>query len=325
VDDSKITTTSYIYDITFIQDTEWTPDVNNVHVDGIPFLPAFGQIPSLDVDDSMLQGYKITCSVTTKSSGMVTADILNLVVTDIGTASVAQKSVPIYVLPTIDLPEVLYAGKNIIPEDESFFLGSSLSLELHGGLITDSETYNISIVTGNANISMIQSTSNVSGVYYSNHSSGDCPVILSTLVLRGNPSALKLALANLLYTPTDNFCGMTSIQFHVKSGKTALFTETIVRINIECSLDAPILNITRSQFTVPLQVPSPIFGISIIDPDSCWYSQKLQPLKIKLETQNGLILIPVLSELSPGEFIPSSWNIKKKVQLSGNVNMINNV
>jgi hypothetical protein len=117
---------------------------------------------------------------------------------------------------------------------------------------------------------------------------------------------------------------------------------TIVPVNVIAVPDAPALNISSHHMVIQASKSTQIIFVAVSDPDEIFSKggdffvpkQKLsgevpisiqQKLIVTLRVTSGILLAPSLAELSPGEYLPVSWQSNDEIVLEGSASAINKI
>jgi hypothetical protein len=177
-------------------------------------------------------------------------------------------------------------------------------------------------------------------------SGGVSNTVDDTIVLIGNISSLNEIIASLIYTTNIDFFGSTYLNFTVTiptlSGSVEIMTSTtIVPVNVNPVADAPSLNISSHHMVIQASKSTQIIFIAVSDPDMILSyggtfvpKQKLSgevpisfrhKLIVTLRVTSGVLSAPSLAELSPGEYLPISWQSNNEIVLEGSAPAINKI
>ena len=316
-----------VYDVEFVQDTVWTTTDNfNILSSGIiENAPVFGPLyNALDIDSNHVHGSDMTAEVSVVSLGFVDHDTLSIVVNDFGlnaatgipdkeNEEMVAEAIAIYVVPQLDMPRIETLVSNIrVKEDTPFAIrGSEISSVDHS--IHDSvATFTLSIYTPYGKVQFLQSDNSVDLVSE------------SVIQTSGPLSILSHLISDILYIPSSDYCGTTSIRFSLTLTNSSNYAASVttVAVDIECIVDTASILFASNYSVVSYDTPSFIGDMILSDPDSI-YSEAI--VYVNMTVSKGILLAPTLKEFSPGEYIPVTWESGSTIQLRGSLVLLNNI
>jgi hypothetical protein len=156
-------------------------------------------------------------------------------------------------------------------------------------------------------------------------------------------TSISRAIGQLAYVPDKHFCGASEISFVISSPASmysGLFYRATLPVFIACIVDEPFITISGNYSTVLASIPTPLTSVAVSDPDSTGNSfiagstisnianvnNTVGEVHVTINaTKGGTLQVPTLVELSPGEFMPLSWQSGSVITVSGYQGTVNSV
>ncbi|RYG70177.1 hypothetical protein EON64_00865, partial [archaeon] len=272
----------------------------------------------------------------------------------------ASLSVPIYVLPTFDLPIAQFTQDDSVScstggsctlslaEDHSYVFSSVAYVSVDGEQLDAGENFTVTFSTpyGTLNLSPANVLSDLlvsricNGRTFAYSSSSFLSLCLAKasagdnkMVLSGSLDAINRAIQHISYVPLDNIYGGTYTHLAICNGSKCRKQQLLV--NIANVVDKPTVSAPdRIMVSTTSGTPVSLF-VRIDDPDldfevgransSSISSDDSNVAMVALEATSGFLSVPRLVEMGVSEYQVASYRNYDSVVLNGTIAMINTI